>query len=336
MSPALLEIINLQTHLFLGEGVARVVDGISLRISAGETMALVGESGCGKTMTAYSILRLVPAPPGRIVDGRILFEGQDLLALPMRRMREIRGNRIAMVFQEPLTSLNPVFKIGSQIAEVLQVHRGMRKRDALERAVQLLRDVGIPSAGQRVREYPHQLSGGMRQRVMIAMALACEPGLIIADEPTTALDVTVQAQIMELLSGLQQRKGMALLLITHDLGVVAETATNVAVMYAGRIMESSDVQTIFAEPLNPYTRGLLDSLPGRGRTRLKPIKGMIPPILNLPPGCKFSTRCEQAFDACHAAEPPLFSVRDTGAGSHAVRCWLYRDHTPAAPVPASS
>jgi len=251
MTPALLEIRNLQTHLRLPEGTARVVDGVSLRINAGETVALVGESGCGKTMTAYSILRLVPEPPGRIVGGSILLEGQDLLQASPRRMREVRGNRVAMVFQEPLTSLNPVFKIGAQIAESLQVHRNMKRRAALERAIELLREVGISSAERRVREYPHQLSGGMRQRVMIARALACEPALIIADEPTTALDVTVQAQIMDLLRNLQQRAGLALLLITHDLGVVAEAATNVAVMYAGRIMEYADVHGLLAGPLNP-------------------------------------------------------------------------------------
>ena len=263
-SSAVLEVNELQTHLLLEGGVARVVDGVSFSIRSGETLALVGESGCGKTMTAYSIMRLVPSPPGSIVGGHIYFEGEDLLSLPEWKMRLIRGNKVAMIFQEPLTSLNPVFRVGMQIGEVLQVHRGMKKKDALEQAVQLLRDVGISSPERRIRDYPHQLSGGMRQRVMIAMALACRPRLIIADEPTTALDVTVQAQIMELLHRLKSSGNMSLLLITHDLGVVAETAQQVAVMYAGRVMEYTDVQTLFSHPLNPYTRGLLGSLPRQG------------------------------------------------------------------------
>jgi len=322
MSSSLLEIENLQTHLMLSEGTARVVDGVSLSIKKGETLALVGESGCGKTMTAYSILRLVPSPPGRIVGGKIFFEGDDILAIPERKMREVRGNKISMVFQEPLTSLNPVFRVGSQIAEVLQVHRNMKKKQAMQHAVKLLKDVGIPSPEQRVRDYPHQMSGGMRQRVMIAIALACEPKLVIADEPTTALDVTVQAQIMELLHHLKEKRDMALLLITHDLGVVAETAENVAVMYAGRIIEYTDVKTIFKNPLNPYTRGLLESLPRFGIERLKPIKGMIPPVVNLPEGCKFSTRCEHVFDKCLSAEPDLFNIDSDNGRKHLVRCWL--------------
>jgi peptide/nickel transport system ATP-binding protein/oligopeptide transport system ATP-binding protein len=322
MSSSLLEIENLQTHLMLSEGTARVVDGVSLSIKKGETLALVGESGCGKTMTAYSILRLVPSPPGRIVGGKIFFEGDDILAIPERKMREVRGNKISMVFQEPLTSLNPVFRVGSQIAEVLQVHRNMKKKQAMQHAVKLLKDVGIPSPEQRIRDYPHQMSGGMRQRVMIAMALACEPKLVIADEPTTALDVTVQAQIMELLHQLKEKRDMALLLITHDLGVVAETAENVAVMYAGRIIEYTDVKTIFKNPLNPYTIGLLESLPRFGIERLKPIKGMIPPVVDLPEGCRFSTRCEHVFDKCLEAEPDLVNVNSDTGGKHLVRCWL--------------
>ncbi len=322
MHATLIEIKNLQTHLSLTEGTARVVDTVSFSIHRGETLALVGESGCGKTMTAYSILRLVPSPPGKIVGGSILFEGEDLLTIPEKRMRAIRGNKITMVFQEPLTSLNPVFKVGSQIAEVLQVHRRMSKKNALEHAVNLLRDVGIPSPEQRIRDYPHQMSGGMRQRVMIAMAIACEPKLIIADEPTTALDVTVQAQIMELLNLLKKKKETALLLITHDLGVVAETAQKVAVMYAGRIMEYADVTTMFKNPLNPYTKGLMNSLPRAGTERLQPIQGMVPPIFNLPLGCKFNTRCEDVFDKCLAAEPDL--VTANGNGAHFVRCWLHQ------------
>jgi peptide/nickel transport system ATP-binding protein/oligopeptide transport system ATP-binding protein len=322
MSASLLNIENLQTHLFLGAGLARVVDGVSFSMEKGETLALVGESGCGKTMTAYSILRLVPSPPGRIVGGSIVFEGQDILAVSEKEMRKIRGNRISMVFQEPLSSLNPVFKVGSQIAEVLQVHRKMRKKSAIQHAVRLLKDVGIPAPGKAVQYFPHQMSGGMRQRVMIAMALACEPGLMIADEPTTALDVTVQAQIMELLQHLKERQNMALLLITHDLGVVAETAKNVAVMYAGRIVEYTDVKTIFKNPLNPYTRGLLDSLPHYGRERLTPIKGMVPTFEDLPEGCKFSSRCAQVFDTCLAEEPDLFEVNNDNDRKHFVRCWL--------------
>ncbi|MCP4716351.1 MAG: ABC transporter ATP-binding protein [Deltaproteobacteria bacterium] len=323
MSSSLIQIVDLTTELFLESGTVRVVDGISLSLNNGETLALVGESGCGKTMTAYSIMRLVPAPPGKITGGKILFDGDDLLTLSERDMRKIRGDRIAMIFQEPLTSLNPVFKIGSQIAEVLQLHRGMKKKAALECSVSLLQDVGIPSPQQRINDYPHQMSGGMRQRVMIAMALACEPDLVIADEPTTALDVTVQAQIMELLKQLQQKKNMALLLITHDLGVVAETAHRVAVMYAGRIMEYADVQTLFAGPLNPYTQGLLASLPHFGQERLRPIKGMVPALFDLPAGCKFCTRCDDVFDRCMQQEPPLIEVTRDEGKQHLVRCWKY-------------
>lgn len=323
MAAPLLEVKNLQTHLLLSEGTAKVVDNVSFNLQKGETLALVGESGCGKTMTAYSIMRLIPSPPGKIVGGQIMFEGENLLTLPENRMRAIRGDRISMVFQEPLTSLNPVFRVGNQIAEVLQVHRNMNKRDALDTSIKFLKDVGIPSPEKIVRDYPHQLSGGMRQRVMIAMALACGPRLIIADEPTTALDVTVQAQIMELLQHLKENHEMALLLITHDLGVVAETAQNVAVMYAGRIFEYTDVKTIFKNPLNPYTKGLLDSLPQRNRGRLTPIHGMIPPIIDLPAGCKFNTRCTHVFDKCLAAEPDLIDVKGNGADQHLVRCWLY-------------
>jgi len=321
MSSDLLEIIDLETHLLLEEGTARVVDRVSFSIKRGDTLALVGESGCGKTMTAYSILRLVPSPPGKIVGGKILFEGEDILTATEKRMRDIRGDRISMIFQEPLTSLNPVFKVGAQIAEVLQVHRKMKKKDALEVAVGLLKDVGIPAPQQRINDYPHQLSGGMRQRVMIAMALACEPDLVIADEPTTALDVTVQSQIMDLLNSIKQKHNMSLLLITHDLGVVAETAKNVAVMYAGRIMEYADVYTLFASPKNPYTIGLLESLPHFGKERLKPIKGMVPMINNLPLGCKFNTRCEYAFEKCFEKEPGLVELSINKGSSHLVRCW---------------
>jgi oligopeptide/dipeptide ABC transporter ATP-binding protein len=324
MEHCLLDVCNLQTHLFLSEGVARVVDAVSFSMRPGETLALVGESGCGKTMTAYSIMRLIPSPPGKIVGGSIFFEGNNILELPEKKMRLLRGDRIAMVFQEPLTSLNPVFRIGRQIAEVLQVHRQMNKKDALDKALQLLRSVGIASPEVRIRDYPHQMSGGMRQRVMIAMALACEPRLIIADEPTTALDVTVQAQIMELFHALQQSHTMALLLITHDLGIVAETARRVAVMYAGKIVEYADVAALFSNPLHPYTRGLLESLPRAGGRRLKPIQGMVPPMLALPAGCRFNTRCAQVFDRCRVEEPELLPSNGASGTQQLVRCWLYR------------
>ncbi|MCX5894915.1 MAG: ABC transporter ATP-binding protein [Proteobacteria bacterium] len=319
----LLEIKNLKAYFFVREGIAKAVDGVDLAIQKGETLALVGESGCGKSVTAYSILRLIPSPPGKIIAGEILFEGENILLLPENKLRELRGNKIAMVFQDPLTSLNPVFRIGNQVAEVLQVHRNMSKREALEYTISLLKDVGIPSPEQRIRNYPHQMSGGMRQRVMIAMALACEPQLIIADEPTTALDVTVQAQILDLLRHLKNTRDMALFLITHDLGVVAETAQNVAVMYAGRIMEYTDVISLFKNPLNPYTKGLLSSMPQSGVKRLTPIKGMVPPILNLPEGCKFNTRCPHTFDKCLQGEPLLINIEKDKNKKHLVRCWLY-------------
>jgi oligopeptide/dipeptide ABC transporter ATP-binding protein len=303
------------------------VDHVSFTLRSSQTLALVGESGCGKTMTAYSILRLLPSPPAAITGGRILFNGDNLLDLAENKMRRIRGGKISIIFQEPLTSLNPVFRVGSQIAEVLQAHAGMTAKAALEIAVQLLRDVGIPSPEQRIRDYPHQMSGGMRQRVMIAMAIACNPQLLIADEPTTALDVTVQAQIMELLNRLKEQHRMALLLITHDLGVVAETAHDVAVMYAGRIVEYTDVATLFSRPANPYTRGLLESLPRPGIARLRPIRGMIPSVFELPGGCKFCTRCDKAFDQCVRQEPDLINIAQRGETAHFVRCWLYQNKT---------
>ena len=324
MSSPLLDIRNLKTYFFVRAGAAKAVDGVDLTIRTGETLALVGESGCGKSVTAYSILRLIPSPPGKIVAGEIFFEGENLLLLPEHELRKIRGNKISMVFQDPLTSLNPAFRIGTQVAEVLQVHRNLRKQEALEYSVKLLKDVGIPAPEQRIRDYPHQLSGGMRQRVMIAMALACEPQLIIADEPTTALDVTVQAQILELLHNLKDSRGMALLLITHDLGVVAETAQQVAVMYAGKIMECADVATLFQTPRNPYTQGLLASLPRSGEKRLTPIKGMVPPIFDLPSGCRFNTRCPYVFDRCLREEPGLRAVNSPTEKNHLVRCWLHQ------------
>jgi peptide/nickel transport system ATP-binding protein len=326
--PVLLEVDNLQTQLDLAQGSARVVDHVSFTVGSSQTLALVGESGCGKTMTAYSIMRLLPSPPAAIAGGRILFNGVNLLDLPEQKMRKIRGGKISIIFQEPLTALNPVFRVGSQIAEVLQVHNDLSRQDALEKTVELLHDVGIPSPGERIRDYPHQLSGGMRQRVMIAIAIACKPQLLIADEPTTALDVTVQAQIMELLLSLKQQHNMALLLITHDLGVVAEAAQDVAVMYAGRIVEYTDVKTLFAKPQNPYTQGLLNSLPRPGVSRLKPIRGMIPFVFELPKGCKFCTRCDKAFDLCLQQEPDLDNIAPAGEKPHFVRCWLYQNKAP--------
>jgi oligopeptide/dipeptide ABC transporter ATP-binding protein len=323
--PVLLEVDNLQTQLHVPQGSAHVVDHVSFTLHSRQTLALVGESGCGKTMTAYSILRLLPSPPAAITGGRILFNGKNLLDMPENKMRRIRGGKISIIFQEPLTSLNPVFKVGSQIAEVLQVHNGVTRKAALEKTVRLLSDVGIPSPEKRIRDYPHQMSGGMRQRVMIAMAIACKPLLLIADEPTTALDVTVQAQIMELLNRLKEQHNMALLLITHDLGVVAETAHDVAVMYAGRILEYTTVTQLFANPANPYTQGLLNSLPRPGVSRLKPIRGMVPSIFELPKGCKFCTRCDKALDLCRRQEPDLINIAQAGNTAHFVRCWLYQN-----------
>jgi peptide/nickel transport system ATP-binding protein len=313
----LLQVENLKTHFITREGTIRAVDGVSLEISRGKTVALVGESGCGKTVAALSILRLVPQP-GRIAADRILLEGRDLLALSDRQMRAVRGNRIAMIFQEPMSSLNPVLTVGGQIVEALRLHRRLSGRAARRRAIELLKRVGIPAAAQRVREYPHQMSGGMRQRVMLAMALACEPNLLIADEPTTALDVTVQAQILELLRDLQQRSGLAILLITHDLGVVAEFADEVCVMYAGRIVERAPVELLFGDPRHPYTQGLLRSTPrlsadadSHARTaRLEVIAGEVPNPLRLPAGCAFHPRCERGRGdpTCRTEDPPLVEV----------------------------
>ncbi|MBC7359020.1 MAG: ABC transporter ATP-binding protein [Desulfacinum sp.] len=318
----LLEVQNLKTYFFTDRGVAKAVDDVSFSLDTGKTLCVVGESGCGKSVTALSIMRLIPEPPGRIVGGRILFEGTDLVGLSEARMRSIRGNKISMIFQEPMTSLNPVFRVGDQIAEVLELHENMKKADAMDRAVELLRMVGIPSPETRVRDYPHQMSGGMRQRVMIAMALACNPKLIIADEPTTALDVTIQAQILELMEELSRTTGTAILLITHDLGVVAETAEHVVVMYAGRVVEEAPVRELFHDPLHPYTRGLMRSIPSMSddeRRRLEAIPGVVPSLLALPVGCKFNDRCRHAFDRCLAEEPPLTTPKD----GHSVRCWLF-------------
>ena len=314
----LLEVRNLKTYFFTSRGLVKAIGGISFTLDQGETLALVGESGCGKSMTALSLLRLVPAP-GRVVEGEILFDGEDLLRLPLEEMRRIRGNQMAMIFQEPMTALNPVFRVGEQIGEVLRLHKGLDARQAEAAAVELLERVGIPAPGQRVREYPHQLSGGMRQRVMIAMALACDPRLLIADEPTTALDVTIQAQIMDLLSELKRERKMATLLITHDLGVVAESTDRVAIMYAGLVVEYAPVKEIFANPTHPYTQGLLACIPrlGEKKGRLTPIEGLVPSAADLPPGCSFLERCPERFAPCATKMPPLLEI----APDHFVRCW---------------
>lgn len=323
MAP-LLQVDHLATSFFTDRGTVKAVDDVSFSLESGKTLALVGESGCGKSVTALSIMRLIPTPPGRIVSGRIVFDGVDLLQLSETEMRQVRGNKIAMIFQEPMTSLNPVFRVGDQIAEVLELHQKMSRRDALDRAVELLRMVGIPAAASRLRDYPHQMSGGMRQRVMIAMALACNPRLLIADEPTTALDVTIQAQILELMDDLRRTTGAAVLLITHDLGVVAETAEHVVVMYAGRVVEEAPVRDLFHQPLHPYTQGLLRSIPSLvadEKRRLDAIPGMVPSLLTLPPGCTFQDRCGYAMDRCVTQEPTLMVWKP----GHQVRCWLYAE-----------
>jgi peptide/nickel transport system ATP-binding protein len=318
-----LEVKGLQTVFFTNSGLFRAVDDVSFKIRRGETLAIVGESGCGKSVTALSILRLVPTPPGRIVGGSIVLEGTDLLGLDDNSMRQIRGNRISMIFQEPMTSLNPVMRIGDQITEAVRLHRAMTRKEAWDQAVEMLRRVRIPVPERRALEYPHQLSGGMRQRAMIAMALACRPALLIADEPTTALDVTIQAQILALMLDLQKELGMGLILITHDLGVVAQTAQRVIVMYAGKKVEEADVETLFANPRHPYTRGLMASIPAvpslgsRADARLVEIRGMVPSLTRLPKGCAFAPRCELAIARCREEYPPL----QTQGSNHLAACW---------------
>jgi peptide/nickel transport system ATP-binding protein/oligopeptide transport system ATP-binding protein len=322
-SQPLLSIEELKTYFYTFDGVAKAVDDVSLSLDKGEVLGLVGESGCGKSVTAQSVMRLIPDPPGKIAHGRIDFDGLDLARLPLEKMRSIRGKRIAMVFQEPMTSLNPVFTVGDQISEMFVLHEGVSGREARNRAVEMLKKVQVPAPEKRISEYPHQLSGGMRQRAMIAMALSCNPEMLIADEPTTALDVTVQAQILELMIKLQEDFRTAIMLITHDLGVIAETAHRVVVMYAGKIVEQAETVDLFENPLHPYTRGLLKSIPRLGaRARedkrdLTEIKGMVPGLLKLPPGCLFHPRCGQARDICRKEEPVL---RDAGQG-HLLRCW---------------
>jgi oligopeptide/dipeptide ABC transporter ATP-binding protein len=320
----LLEIRNLKTHFFTRDGTVKAVDGVSMSVDDGKTLGLVGESGCGKSITAMSILRLI-SRPGRIVEGEILLSGRDLVKLSESGIRDVRGNAISMIFQEPMTSLNPVYTCGDQISETVSLHLDLGRKESMARAVEMLRLVGIPDAKRRAGEYPHQLSGGMRQRVMIAMALSTNPELLIADEPTTALDVTIQAQILELMKEMRSKNQMAIILITHDLGVVAEMADEVVVMYAGKVVEKSDVATIFERPHHPYTKGLLASIPRLGdrRQRLEVIKGMVPNPLNLPEGCLFKRRCPYAMPICDTA-PPLQQV----APGQLSRCWLTPEGEP--------
>jgi len=327
-----LDVEGLRTYLFTRLGIVKAVDDVSFAVHAGETLAIVGESGCGKTMTSLSLMRLVPSPPGRIVGGAIRLGGRDLVALPEAEMRDVRGNEISMIFQEPMTSLNPVMTIGKQIAETLRLHQDLSKADAFKKAVDMLRLVKIPEPAQRAKEYPHQLSGGMRQRAMIAMALACNPRVLIADEPTTALDVTIQAQILDLILDLQKTLGTAVILITHDLAVVAETAHRVIVMYAGKKVEEAEVETLFGAPLHPYTHGLMASIPqlaimaggevaaddgAIGDGRLKEIPGMVPALTNLPKGCAFAPRCSFADDRCRTLAPDYEEKRS----GHWAACW---------------
>jgi peptide/nickel transport system ATP-binding protein len=321
---ALLDIRGLKTHFATDDGVVQAVDGVDISIARGETVGVVGESGCGKTVTALSVLKLIASPPGRIAAGEILWQGRDLVPLDAAGMSEIRSKEIAIVFQEPMTSLNPVYTVGQQIAETVRLHEGLSRRAAMEKAVEMLKLVHIPNAQKRVDDYPHQFSGGMRQRVMIAMALSCNPKLLIADEPTTALDVTIQAQILDLLQEMKARFGMAIMLITHAMGVVAETAQRVVVMYAGKVVEEAGVGQLFETPLHPYTQGLIRSIPrvdkaAVRKTRLEAIAGVVPSLLKPPVGCRFAPRCRFAKDACREATPPLREV----APGHKVACVLY-------------
>jgi peptide/nickel transport system ATP-binding protein len=322
MAP-LLEIKGLKTHFATDDGILQAVDGVDIRLNKGETLCVVGESGCGKTVTAMSILKLIAMPPGRIVQGEILFEGRDLVPLSSRELDDIRAKDIGFIFQEPMTSLNPVLTVGEQVAESLRRHEGLSQRDALARTVEMFKLVQIPNAEARVNSYPHQFSGGMRQRVMIAMALACKPKLVIADEPTTALDVTIQAQILDLLQDMKDRFGMAVMLITHAMGVVAETAQRVVVMYAGKVVEEADVESLFENPRHPYTQGLIRSIPridldSKHKTRLEAIGGSVPILINPPVGCRFAPRCRHAFARCTEQEPVL---REVGPG-HRMACHL--------------
>ncbi len=321
----LLEVKNLKTYFYTEDGIVKAVDGVDFQVFPGEVLGLVGESGCGKSVTSLSIMRLI-GPPGKIVEGEILLNGENLLSLNESQMIQVRGNKISMIFQQPQSALNPVFKVGDQINEVLAIHQKIGKKEGWARAVELLKMVGIPDAERRASSYPHELSGGMAQRVMIAMALACLPELLIADEPTTALDVTIQAQILDLMRDLRNRVGASVILITHDLGVVAELAERVAVMYAGRIVEQAEVRVLFEKPMHPYTLGLMGSIPvlGRIKERLDVIPGSVPNLVNLPPGCRFAPRCrartENNLQICDQVEPDLIEI----SPGHWVRCWLYQ------------
>jgi peptide/nickel transport system ATP-binding protein len=320
---ALLEIKGLKTHFKTDDGWLHAVDGVDMTVDAGETLGVVGESGCGKSVTAKTVMKLIDMPPGRIVAGQVLWQGRDLVPLSAEAMRRIRAKEIAIIFQEPMTSLNPVYTVGEQVAESVRLHEGLSRKDAMDRAVEMLRLVRIPTAEQRVRDYPHQFSGGMRQRVMIAIALACNPKLLIADEPTTALDVTIQAQILDLIGELKERLGMAVMLITHAMGVVAETAQRVAVMYAGKVVEEAPVGELFAHPRHPYTQGLIRSIPridlaATHKMRLEAIAGTVPKLVAPPEGCRFAPRCKYAMAACTRATPPLRTV----APGHKVACIL--------------
>ncbi|MCD6472747.1 ABC transporter ATP-binding protein [Candidatus Aerophobetes bacterium] len=322
MMKELLKVKNLKTYFFTHEGTVKAVDGISFKINQGETLGLVGESGCGKSVTALSIMRLIPHPPGKIVNGEIYFEGKNLLELNGKEMRKIRGKKISMIFQEPMTSLDPVFTIGDEIMESIQLHQGLKKEEAREKAIESLKIVGMPDVKKRINNYPHELSGGMRQRAMIAMALSCNPTLLIADEPTTALDVTIQAQILRLINELKEKFGASVMLITHDLGVIAEMCDYVAVMYAGHIVEYTDVDTLFRNPLHPYTKGLNKSMPRLDveAKRLDTIKGLVPNLLDVPSGCPFHPRCDFCFEKCIKEMPELVEAED----HHLVKCHLVK------------
>jgi len=318
----LLDVKNLKTQFFTQDGVVKAVDDVSFHIMPGETLGIVGESGCGKSITAMSIMRLIPSPPGKIVGGQILFDGEDVMKMSDEEVRSIRGNKIAMIFQDPMTSLNPVLTINRQISESLELHLGMSKSQSRARSVELLKMVGIPNAEERVDQYPHQFSGGMRQRVMIAMALSCNPSLLIADEPTTALDVTIQAQILDLMRNLQQEHNTALMMITHDLGVVAGMTDRIQVMYAGHVVETAPTEELFANPRHPYTIGLLNSIPrldAAAKAKLNPIRGLPPDLIDLPDMCPFLPRCDYAREKCEQQNPPLLEVNDV----HRSACWFW-------------
>ena len=326
----LLSVKNLKTQFFTQDGVVKAVDDVSFDIMPGETLGVVGESGCGKSITAMSLMRLIPSPPGRIVNGSIMFEGEDILSMSDEEMRQIRGNKIAMIFQDPMTSLNPVLSINRQISESLELHLGMSKAQSRSRAVELLKMVGIPNAEERVDQYPHQFSGGMRQRVMIAMALSCNPTMLIADEPTTALDVTIQAQILDLMRSLQLENNTALMMITHDLGVVAGMTDRIQVMYAGHIVETASTEELFANPRHPYTVGLLNSIPrldSQRKEKLEPIRGLPPDLIDLPDMCPFLPRCDFAREKCEQQNPPLLEVNS----DHRAACWYWEEVTKEGP-----